>query len=89
MKNELKEELTIRCDCGDEMLLIADDYPFGFNLAMFTRQFDKVTWRQRLRLIWRILRHGEPYADQICLSYKDAKELMDFISQWKKELKDA
>lgn len=89
MKRELKEELMVRCDCGEEALLVADDYPCGFNLAMFNRCYTQYTWRNRLRLIWRIIRHGKPYTDQICLSYDRAKELVDFMNQWEKEHKDA
>lgn len=83
------EELAIKCDCGEEMLTINDDYPFGFHVAMFDRYCTKYTWRHRLHLIWRIIRHGKPYTDQICLSYDHAKELVDFMNPWEKEHKDA
>lgn len=89
MKDKIKDEIAIRCDCGEEMLVVNDDYPFGFNLAMLDRYCTRYTWRNRLRLIWRIVRTGKPYTDQICLSYDRAKELVGFMNQWEKEHKDA
>lgn len=89
MKKELKDEIAIRCDCGEEMLVANDDYPFGFNLMMLDRYCTRYTWRNRLRLIWRIIRTGKPYTDQICISYDNVCELMDFFIYWEKEHKNA
>jgi len=89
MKNKMDEKIAIECDCGEEVLVVADDYPCGFNLGMFNRYCTKNTWRNRLRLIWRIIRTGSPYTDQICISYDNVCELMDFFIYWEKEHKNA
>lgn len=75
------EEKIIKCDCGEEVLVITNDDECGFFLGMFERQFTRYTWRNKLRLIWRIIRHGKPYTDQICISDANAKELAAFINK--------
>lgn len=82
-----EEELTIKCDCGEEMLTINDDYPFGFHVAMFDRYCTKYTWRHRLHLIWRIIRYGKPYTDAVIIGYDKAVDLLDFLTQKTKEHK--
>lgn len=73
-----ENEIVIRCECGEEVLVVthADG---DFYLCMFDRQFTKYGWRHRLHLMWRIIRHGKPYTDQICISENDATQLMMFL----------
>lgn len=73
-------EKIIRCDCGAEMLVINHD-EYGYDIAIFTAQYDRYSMWQRLRHILRIFWYGRPYTDQICLSAEKAKELANFINQ--------
>lgn len=77
----MNQEKIIHCDCGAEMLVINHEEEGGYNIAMFTAQYDRYSLWQRLRHIWRILWYGRPYTDQICLNYEKAKDLADFINQ--------
>ena len=76
----MKDELLVECDCGQEILLITDDNDCMFFLAMFERNYTR-SWRNRLRLIWRIIRHGKPYADQMCFTDDKAKEIVKFLTE--------
>ena len=71
---------TFICDCDDEVLVVTQDDPFGFNFAMFNRYYNVFTWRDRLRFIWRIIKFGKPYTDQLCLSYDKCKDLAKFLT---------
>lgn len=76
---------VFRCDCGEEMLVVDGTDGAGIDISIWARQFDKTTLRHRLHLIWRIIRHGRPYIDQICLSYEKADKLARFLKKVIKE----
>lgn len=84
-------ELVIRCSCGSEVMVInANDYnsetvsttlPIDFDIALFKDYSrNKGSLGQRLRHIWRILIHGTPYTDQVCLSKEQAIVLAKWIN---------
>lgn len=75
------EEKLIKCDCGEEIMVVTNCDECGIDFAIFDRQFTKYTFRNKVRLIWRIIRHGKPYTDQICLNCDKAKELARFIAK--------
>jgi len=70
------------CDCGHEVLQVTflpDEEEF--DLAMlYYGGWRRYTIREKLRHIWRILRTGKVYADQICLSKHAAATLRDHIT---------
>ena len=82
----MKDELMIKCDCGEEILLITDDNDCAFCLAMFEKNY-KYSFLNKLRFIWRIVRHGTPYEDQMCLSDESVKEIIKFLNKRLKEHK--
>lgn len=41
---------------------------------------ESVDWKHRLKHIWRILRDGQPWHDQVVLNEEEAKKLADFLS---------
>lgn len=76
-----KTEICLKCDCGEESLVVTKDEDYGFELCIFTRQFESYGFWNRLRLIWRIIRHGKPYTDQIIIDTKKAKQLAKFLGE--------
>ena len=69
----------IGCECGAEVLKVDyDDEGKVFYLGIFqlNRRF---SWWNKLRHIWRILRKGEPYGDQIVLRKNSALELKEYF----------
>ena len=72
----------IGCDCGSEVLSIEfDDESKEFYLGIY--QLNKqYSLRDRLSYIWRIIRKGEPYGDQIVLSKNKAIELKEYIEKY-------
>lgn len=45
-----------------------------------TRSYGKPCWRQRLRHIWKIIRDGEPWEDEVVLTVEEAKAMGKFLS---------
>jgi hypothetical protein len=54
-----------------------------FYLAMYTYGANsdrKVSWKYRLKTIWRIITKGTPYSDQIVISEEEATRLVEFFN---------
>lgn len=68
---EREKETFVPCSCGSEGLHLYkfknDDELFLSVWEMGYGRDNRLTWKQRLRYIWRILRDGRPYGDQIVL----------------------
>lgn len=74
------------CDCSCDGIVVAQesepyedcaDGPF-VELAFFERGFptgSKWTWRERLRVIWRIIRKGNVFNDMVILERSTARNL--------------
>ena len=70
----------IGCDCGSEVLRIEyDDETKEFYMGILEFKSAKTPFLNRLRLIGHILRHGEPFGDQIILRKNSALELKEYI----------
>jgi hypothetical protein len=82
MKNN--DEIFIKCDCHTEAIEIQhwkDDRSFYFSFWDFGRsKISWIPWRQRLKIIWRILRGKDLYADMVILDYEKAKQVANFIN---------
>ena len=70
-------EMVVRCQCHVEALHLWRDDDGGVDVSMWKwKPYDGPTpWRQRLRHVWRILRRGEPFEDQVSLSPEDARRV--------------
>jgi hypothetical protein len=82
----------IQCDCGTEgIALEVDDYDYGCKdgtslpldlyISFYNMGFQGRTFRfkDKLRLLWRIITKGTPYTDMVCLNKTSAQKVVDFI----------
>jgi hypothetical protein len=80
-----ERELFVRCSCYSEGVQLVDD---AEDKMIYLSLWDshvhppgpRQPWRQRLRHIWRIIRTGTPFDDDVILSYDDARKIRDFLS---------
>lgn len=81
-KNNIYFEL---CDCKSEVLVLEYDQEIGLvDLAIFenrTSYRNKLSWWQKLRYIWQVMRHNKPYADQIVLNKDQIQNLKQFLNR--------
>jgi len=83
-----KNELFVVCDCHSHAIVAnrIDDNDYGdheYCLAFFERGYNGriMTFKERLRWCWHILRHGNPWTDSVILDRAKAKRLAEFLSQ--------
>ena len=78
-------ELFVKCECAEEALEISyydDDKTFYVAFwGTGRRNVSLVPWRKRIRMIWKILRGIDLYADMVVLDHKRAKQTADFINE--------
>jgi hypothetical protein len=75
-----EKEAFIQCACGSEGLHLykfkEDDELYISVWEMGYSKDNRLTWKQRLRYIWRIIREGRPYGDQIVLNREGRSKLI-------------
>jgi hypothetical protein len=81
LKNNYRT-LFIRCDCHSEVLVIDYDDTFKMiELSVFSSLVSfKMSFWQKIRYIYQIIKHGKPYTDQIILHKNQIDELKAFIN---------
>lgn len=65
----MNKTVFIKCTCHSEGLMVEADED-SLYLSIWERGYGQdstLSWKQKLRYIWQILRHGKPYGDQIVL----------------------
>ena len=77
-----------KCVCSSHLLevqkycddMIQDE---GFYLTIWScsRQSQIMSWRERLRWIWKIFRTGNPWADSVVISNEQAKHITKYINK--------
>ena len=71
------------CDCTEHAIAVESekDEP-TINIAIWHCgvEEEKASWRERLRHIWRIIRHGHPYADCVVLKEDEIRKLRNRLS---------
>lgn len=81
---EKNKTTFLLCDCRSEVLVIEYDEELDIaDLALYenaSSYSSKMPFWQRLRYIWQILWHKQPYADQMQLSRKQILELRSFLN---------
>ena len=74
----------IRCDCESEVLVVRYDAELDtVDLCVYENQSSfkhKMTWFQKLRYIYQVLKNGQPYTDQIILKREQIEELGGFLT---------
>lgn len=83
-KTMIEKTKYIMCDCGAEVLVVTKDESYGVDFAIFKYKPGR-SLRERLRLIWRIIRHGEPYTDQMCLGMDKVRDLKNYLDRCLKQ----
>ena len=75
-----EKETFIQCSCGSEGLHL---YKFKEDNELYLSIWEngygkdnRLTWKQRFRYIWRIIREGRPYGDQIVLDKEGRSKLI-------------
>jgi hypothetical protein len=88
----MKDRKFIPCDCYDHGIVLFEDNDLRgrlLYLCIFQWGFDgdqRPSWWSRLKMMWRIWRHGNPYGDQVLLNKKTLPELHsalgEVIEEW-------
>ena len=83
-----QNELFVECDCHSHVIVVnkmdEDGYgDFEYCMAFFERGYDGriLSFKNRLRWCWHILRYGHPWTDSIILDRNKAKRLGEFLSK--------
>jgi len=72
-------ELYLKCSCGCEVICIEKDDEYdSYFLSIYTLS-NRFSWFQKLRHIWKIIKTGTPYTDQIVLHDIDIKAIKEFL----------
>ena len=89
-KFPIEKSVFVRCTGGCETVELrsvidrfgkeSDEtfHQFEFSIWSYGRHSSKLSWRERLRWCWNILRNGNLWADEVILSEKSVKKLSDF-----------
>jgi hypothetical protein len=80
------------CSCGSEALAVdqwedADEHDCVTMSMWMAGAGGKVDWKWQLRAIWYIIKHGHPYADEICLSKSQTVKLGKLLLKLAKKAK--
>lgn len=77
MKNKF-----ILCDCSMDLLQVQRTED-GFDFAIWSlgRGKGTLSWKERLRWCWHILKTGNPWGDSVCLSPEKTVELAKFLTE--------
>lgn len=70
-----------RCECyGEGLRLSYDAEDKSFYVSLWREGYrEPIDWVHRLKHIWRILRDGQPWHDQVVLNEAEAKALGQFL----------
>lgn len=69
-------EIYIPCDCSAEILRIEfDNENKQYYLSIYEYKSNKYPISQKLRWIWRIIRYGTPYGDQVVINQEKAQKI--------------
>ena len=90
MNEELEgKKYYYSCVCGAELIRLEIERDEKWRRELFFAIFDQglggIGWGTKLRWIWKIIRTGTPYGDQIILSTEDARRMANDILKETKE----
>jgi len=78
----MTETKFIKCECHGEGMGIdydAEDDYYYFSYWSYGLSNKKLSWKDRLRHCWHVLRKGKAFEDEIILNSKKANELCNWI----------
>lgn len=84
----MKAPLYLTCICTQHLLQVKPEEVDGFEsrnveLSIWVRpETQPLTWRERMRWIWHILRTGELWGDQVILDKIEVKQLQDYLNDF-------
>lgn len=84
-QNDLKNNIHFElCGCKSEVLVLEYDQEIGLmDLAIYEHGVsirNKMSWRQKLRYIWQVIKYNRPYNDQIVLEKNQIQNLKEFFN---------
>lgn len=84
------KKLFLLCSCGTETIMIESDRDYkNFYAAFYKLGFTgKLSFKQRLRYIFKVLFSGEPYNDMTVLTIEDIESLYSFLGTELKAIKE-
>lgn len=86
-----EDKLYLDCECGAEVLRLEkekDDcnegevYTGNIYVSVFSKmRTTSVFWliKHRIEQIWHIIKHGEPYGDNVIISLEDREKMIKFL----------
>ena len=76
-------EYEVMCSCDHHSLVLSYDTEWGFlDIAFWKRGHSRYSpIRQKLRHIFKILRDGHPYSDEVLLDKEDARRLWKHLTE--------
>jgi uncharacterized protein YfkK (UPF0435 family) len=83
-RKKFNSSLFLRCGCQSEMLVL--DYDPELDMVdisiyeILTSYKYRMSWWQKLRYIYQMLKHGQPYNDQIILNRTQIDQLKEYIN---------
>ena len=83
------KSIFIKCQCHGEGLGVdydPDDDYYYFSYWSNGLSNKNLSWKERLRYCWHILRKGKAFNDEVILNKEDANKLMKFLSASQKGL---
>ena len=97
MKSKMWQKFY-ECNCGTEGIVISHEYfddeekKFGLiDMAFFQHGFvgiHPLSFKERLRWCWHLLKTGQPFLDSVMLNKKVAEELGTDLLKWSQEIKE-
>lgn len=80
-RRNMKNNLFLKCECSTHCLEVEylpedKEYYFAFwNLGVYGK---KMSWKERFRWCWQILKSGSPWADMVILNGKQLQKINNF-----------
>lgn len=77
------KRLLLHCECQGHMMEVVylpKDKWFEFSYWTLGRVTESLSWKERFRWCWKILRTGNPWSDFIMLNKEKARELQAFLA---------
>lgn len=81
----MDKEKWIKCSCWGEAMQLSVDDDNQIEICIWSTGLYNdhgLSWKEKIRWIWHLLKTGKPYTDMIMLSPESAKELNNWLSQY-------
>lgn len=77
----MKDPVYAECECGGEIVAVQYDKDMdSFYVSIYSLDWRK-GWKEKLKLIWFILKNGHPYTDQVIVKREDMAEVTGYIAE--------